>query len=103
MNGDIQQVMSEARYRIEHLKEYAMDTTAKAFESLISITEEAHKEIADKDGEIERLRKALRIYADENHYASSIGPMKITPTIMIDKGRIACMALSPKEEVSQDE
>ena len=43
--------------------------------------------------EIERLRRALSIYADENHYATSVGGMRITATAMIDQGATARQAL----------
>jgi hypothetical protein len=50
--------------------------------------------------ETERLRRTLAIYADENHYATSIGGMRITATAMIDKGAVAREVLGG--EVSTD-
>ncbi|GKU76881.1 hypothetical protein [Paenibacillus sp. L3-i20] len=74
----------------------------KSADEALDLLKDFSRTIADKDRENEKLRKALRIYADENHYVSTIGSMEITPTSMIDKGQIARMALSPKEEVNQD-
>ncbi|WP_272032932.1 hypothetical protein [Oceanobacillus kimchii] len=64
------------------------------YERLIQLEEQDSDKLREK---LNICKKALRIYADENHYVTDIHGMEIEATAMIDKGEMARRALEESE------